>query len=146
MKNKLLIYLLLCVLFEIAAFSCKKNEATDPRLISKWMLVSIQDTKNNQIISYPDSLLQKEYIEFKDYTTIHVHTTCNGGNGKYFINGHRFTVSDLMTTLRGCSAYKWDQYLLWNLYDAYEYRITSDELEIYSSGSYHLKFARTDSL
>ena len=87
------------------------------------------------------SCKKKEYITFTDSaSTLLFGGVCNSGIGIFFIESNKFNIDSLVTTKRLCIYFIWENYLKNNLDSAYEYKITGNNLTIYSMGAYNLNF------
>jgi len=143
MKNNLIL-----IIFTIfIGVSCKKESSTtetvpSPLLKTKWVLSHIQDNKTNAIVNYPNDASHKISIVFTDsMSTVHFEGVCNDGIGKYnYSSSGVIQVSDLVTTLVACKYVEWERYTITNLFDAYEYSINGNSLEIQTNGTYILHF------
>jgi len=133
-------FLLIICLFAILSTSCKKNESVPSGLLKKWTLVSVQDNKSTYIIQYPDSILKKETIEFTNDLTIVILGVCNGGNADFFVKNDSLGIDNIAVSLKMCSSYLWESYLINNLDSAYSYSLISNQLIIFSKGKSNLIF------
>ena len=133
----------------ITAFSCKKNDEANkqvnPLLIKSWTLTSIQNTKNNQMIEYPDSFIYKQLLTVKDSVSLSFFGTCgNLGYANYSVSNNiirlsGFTISHMYL----CDKVQWEDYFFNSLGSAYQYNVTENKLIIYSKGDYNLYFVPT---
>ena len=136
-------------MFAITAFSCKKddeaNKQVNPLLIKAWILTSIQNTKTNQMIDYPDSFTYKERIIFNDSISLSFSGNCgNHGYANYSVNNNSIKLSDYkIDHMYFCFRYEWENYFFNNLDSAYQYNVTENKLIIYSKGDYNLYFVPT---
>lgn len=141
MKN-LKCFIFLFGIFATFFFSCKKSDNSvnqiNPLLLREWQLFSIQNTKNNQVLNYPENISNKESITFSDSLTMKFSGICNIGNAQYSINNNNIHIINLYTTLIFCNY--WEIYLRNNLDSAYKYKVTDNQLDIYSKGAYNLVF------
>jgi heat shock protein HslJ len=141
--------LIFCFILVLVVMGCKKstnmvNEQSIPLVNTYWHLVSIQDTKTNAIRNYPAEVKQTwgfEQINFSE-DTISIKGLCNGGRGTYSISSVNSSIKfdEIGMTLAFCKYEEWENYLWHNLDSAYSYRITGNQLTIYSSGTYNLNF------
>jgi hypothetical protein len=133
----------------ITAFSCKKNDEANkqvnPLLIKEWKLTSIQNTKTNQMIEYPDNLTYKQLLIVKDSISL-LFEGCGGNQGyaNYSVNNNTIKLSDIkILHMDYCMNDQWNDYFFNNLERAFQYNITEDKLIIYSKGDYNLYFVPT---
>jgi len=111
-----------------------------PLLNKQWMLVSIQNTANGQIINFPDNLTQKEWILFND-SMMRVDDGCNGCAGNYYLtNDNMIHIYNMTCTQKFCINYIWNNYLDDNLSNAIYYRIMGNQLTLFTNGTYNLNF------
>jgi heat shock protein HslJ len=137
---------ILILVIIISCFGCKKDSLKDTDLLkTKWVLSYIQDTKTQAITNYPGDASKKISIVFNDPSDIISFSgICNGGAGTYTyssISGE-IKVTDLGTTLISCKYVEWETYTVQNLHYASSYKITGNNLAIYSSGAYNLYFTK----
>jgi len=139
-------FLILFGMLAITAFGCAKKDNlsvtsdTDSTLMkSKWVLTGYQDTKTNQITTYPESIPQA-FITFD--SLVIVSGTCNVGRSNYIIKDEGISIYNLQMTRQYCLSFQqWEDNLVDNLNSAFQYKIAnSTNLEIYSHGSYNLLF------
>ncbi len=137
----------LCIFLFFFIGCDKKDNAENPQLYApllnvQWNLTSIQNTKTKKIINFPDSISQPEWVLFSDSASlVSMSGSCNGGRGKYSITtGNNISISHFETTLIYCINYGWEAYLVNNIDSAYKFTLSSNQLEIYSNGSYNLNF------
>jgi heat shock protein HslJ len=133
-------FFLIIGLLAISMCSCKKNDSVPSALLKQWTLVSIQDNKTADIIPYPDSILKKETIQFTNDFTLVILGVCNGGNAEFFVKNDSLRIDNLAVSLKMCSNYLWELYLVNNLDSAYSYSLTSNQLIVYSKGKSNLIF------
>ena len=127
----------------VLTIACKKS-GSDAAISIKntWILSSIQDNKSKDIITYPDSILNKESIVFTDsMSTFIFNGACNQGFGKYSISGQTISIDSMALTKRSCQYIKWERILYNNLDSAFEYEINNSKLTIQSKGIYNLTFS-----
>lgn len=130
----------------ITCIGCKKDSLNDIDLLkTKWTLSYIQDTKTQTITNYPIDATKKISIVFNEPSDIISFSgVCNGGAGTYkysSITGE-IKVTDLITTLIGCKYVEWETYTVQSLHYASSYKISGNNLAIYTSGAYNLYFTR----
>jgi META domain len=139
-------FLILCCMFAITAFSCKKddeaNKQVNPLLIKAWKLTSIQNTKTNQMIEYPDSFTYEQLLIVRDSISL-LFEGCGGnhGNAIYSVNNNAIKLSDIVIThMDACLGDQWNDYFFNNLERAFRFNVTANKLIIYSKGDYNLYF------
>jgi heat shock protein HslJ len=123
---------------------CSKNISNEEQslLRKEWKLKSIEDTKTYEISEYPDSITNKEIIEFTDSLSVLTYNaTCNAGFGRYSLQGSQINIDSLAGTKMFCKYIKWEYILVNNLDSAVSYQIENNQLVIFSKGSYNLNFA-----
>jgi len=136
---------ILISLIIISCFGCKKDSLKDTDLLSTiWILSYIQDTKTQAITNYPIDATKKISIVFNDPSDIISFSgICNGGAGTYtYSSSGEIKVADLITTLIGCKYVEWETYTVQSLYYASSYKISGNNLAIYTSGAYNLYFTK----
>jgi heat shock protein HslJ len=135
------ILLFLSLVIYIVAFGCKRNDPQNSDLFQKWILTSVQNTKSNKIVNYPDTTKLIETIAFTD-TALLIDGACgNYGQAHYYIKNDTiaFTKFFIWAVLY-CDLYQWEEDVLNNLDSAYRYTIKGSQLKIYSKGSQNLIF------
>jgi len=142
-------FLIVCSMLVITAFSCKKNDEANkqvnPLLIKSWTLTSIQNTKTNLMINYPDSLSYQQFLNIRDSISL-LFEGCGGnqGNANYSVNNNTIKLSDIkILHMDFCMNDQWNDYFFNNLESAYQYNVTENKLIIYSKGDYNLYFVPT---
>jgi heat shock protein HslJ len=129
-----------------SCFGCKKENLNDTDLLkTKWILSYIQDTKTQAITNYPSDAAKTISIEFTNSSNIiFFRGVCNVGSGTYTYSSitDKIKVTDLITTEIYCKYYEWETYTVQNLYYASSYKITGNDLVIYSNGEYDLYFTK----
>jgi heat shock protein HslJ len=130
----------------ISCFGCKKDSLNDNDLLkTTWILSYIQDTKTQAITNYPGDTTKKISIVFDGSSDIISFSgICNGGAGTYTsssITGE-IKVTDLGTTLIYCKYVEWETYTVQSLYYASSYKISGNNLAIYTSSAYNLYFTK----
>jgi hypothetical protein len=142
MKSLYLIFFLIGM-FAITSISCNKKNNTNDKadLLKKWILFSVQNTKTHQIINFPDTTLSNETITFTD-TLTSIYGACgNHGQACYKVNNEFIMFSNFsIFHLNFCSLYKWEDFVLNNLDSAFQYNVKTNQLVVYSKGSYNLIF------
>ena len=124
--------------------SCRKSDITTNQtaiLNHTWILSSIQNTRTNETIKYPDNILHKESITFADnLSTLSFGGVCNGGQGNFMLYNDKIVITDLITTQIYCQYYEWEKYLINNLDSISKFTVSNNQLTIYSKGSFNLIF------
>jgi heat shock protein HslJ len=130
----------------ISCFGCKKDTLKDANLLkTTWILSYIQDTKTQAITNYPSDATKKISIVFNDTSDIISFSgICNGGAGTFTYSSvtGEIKVTDLGTTLIWCKYVEWETYAVQSLYYASSYKISDNNLAIYTSGAYNLYFTK----
>jgi heat shock protein HslJ len=130
----------------ISCFGCKKDSLDDNDLLkTTWILSYIRDTKTQAITNYPSDAVKTISIEFTNSSNIIFFSgVCNVGSGTYTYSSipDEIKVTDLITTEIYCKYYEWETYTVQNLYYASGYKITDNNLVIYTSGEYNLYFTK----
>jgi heat shock protein HslJ len=128
----------------LVGFGCKKTTVNDAALLkTKWTLSFIQDTKTNAITNYPGDAPRRISIVFTDSLNVLAFSgICNGGAGtnSYSSNTGVIKITNFGTTLIACKDVEWEGYTTQSLNNAFSYKISGNNLVIYSSGSYNLYF------
>ena len=137
---------ILILVIIVSSFGCKKDSLKDTDLLkSTWILSYIQDTKTQAIINYPTDASKKISIVFNDSSEIISFSgICNGGAGTYTYSAitGEIKVTDLGTTLIWCKYVEWETYTVQSLHYASSYKISGNNLAIYTSGAYNLYFTK----
>ena len=150
-ENKFLKFIIMkktifILLIIISCFGCKKDSLNDTDLLkTTWVLSYIQDTKTQAITNFPGDASKKISIVFNDPSDIISFSgICNGGEGTYTYSSitGEIKVTDLITTLIGCKYVEWETYTVQNLHYASSYKISDNNLAIYTSGAYNLYFTK----
>jgi len=136
---------MILLLFILSFTFCEKSGFQDANLINKqWNLTSLQDTRTNTIINYPAYVKQQWGFEQIYFTTdsVSIKGLCNVGNAIFstFSKNSAIKFSGFRITYAYCQYEQWEQYLLHNLDSAYTYKITGNQLVIYSRGTFNLNF------
>jgi heat shock protein HslJ len=130
----------------MSCYACKKDNLKDDDLLNtKWILSYIQDTKTNAITHFPSDATKSISIVFNNSSDVLSFSgLCNNGSGTYTYSSITgvIKVTDLATTLIGCKYVEWETYTVQNLYYASSYKITGNNLVIYSDGAYDLYFMK----
>jgi heat shock protein HslJ len=140
MKKTILILVII-----ISCFGCKKDNLKDTDLLkTTWILSYIQDTNTQVITNYPGDAAKKISIVFNDSSDIISFSgICNDGAGTYSYSSSTGAIKiSVGTTLIYCNYVEWETYTVQNLYYASSYKITADNLAIYSTGKYNLYFTK----
>ena len=135
----------LILIFLLANTECKKSglNQNNSLLMGVWTLTAIQNVNTYQITNYPDSIPKKQSITITDSSSIiKIGGVCNTGWCTYSINGSKFSISSMVTTLIHCQDIIWEEYLQKNLETAFMYTICADQLIIRSCGTYNLIFKK----
>jgi len=138
--KKLAIFLLTIIL---SLYGCKKENAKNADLINtKWILSYIQDTKTNAITNYPSDAPNRISIVFTDsLNIISFSGVCNGGAGTYSYSSSTDDIKiKVGTTFIYCKDVEWESYTTQSLNNASSYKLSGNNLVIYSNGSYNLYF------
>jgi len=140
--------LFFCGILSIIACCCEKNSNnlnnTSGNLLRKWILQSIQNTKTTQISQFPENVLAKESVTFKDSMILAFSGICNGGKASYILKIDSLKIYDMTSTQILCGN-QWEGYFTNNLDSAYKYKIDASQLTIYSKGTYNLIFIALNS-
>ena len=143
MKKNIAIFSFIIIL---VVFGCKKDNPKNGDLLNiKWTLSYIQDTKTNEIKHYPGDESNKISIVFTDSSgVIRFSGVCNGGAGTFTYSpvAGEIKVTGLMSTEIYCKYIEWETYTAQNLEDASSYKISGNDLVIYSNGEYNLYFTK----
>jgi len=135
---------ILIVISLFCGLSCRKTESDNSDLIgTKWTLSTVQDTKANTVLAFPDDASRKISIVFTDsLNTLIFSGICNGGTGSYSINSDQgtLTVLNLGATKIYCKYAEWERYTLENLNTSFSYKMSGTNLTVYSNGDYNLSF------
>lgn len=127
-----------------SGFGCKKTTVSDAALLNTtWILSYIQDTRTNAITNYPDDAPKRISIIFTDsLNVISFSGICNGGAGTYSYSSNTgaIKITNLGTTLIACKDVEWEGYTTQSLNNALSYKISGNNLVIYSTGAYNLYF------
>lgn len=132
----------------LLGFGCKKESYQNEQTSlsgTKWILSYIQDTRTNGIIYYPNDESKKISIAFTDSLNVLLFSgVCNGGQGIYSYSSvtDSFKVYYLGTTLIYCKYVEWEEYVTYNLQNAFRFAVNDNQLAIFSKGTYNLYFSR----
>jgi heat shock protein HslJ len=123
--------------------SCERKEndtngGQQPLLKTEWILTSIQNTRTNDITIFPTNVKSESIIFTDSLNTLRVKGVCNGCTGTYSVKDASISACGLMCTMIYCS--RWEDYLFSNLNSMFQYKINTNQLTIYSRGSYNLNF------
>lgn len=139
--RRIKLLLLVSLVIYIAALRCKRNDPPNSDLFQKWTLTSVQNTKSNKSVNYPDTTTLIETIAFTD-TALLIDGSCgNYGQAHYSIKNDTINFTKIsIFHLLYCDLYQWEDYVIDNLDSAYRYTINGAQLKIYSKGSQNLIF------
>ena len=143
--KSLKLFLFLSGIVAMIVFGCKKddeNKIVNPLLIKTWVLTSMEDTKTNQMIDYPDSIMLKYYLVVEDSISL-AYYGCGLGHyhAKYWVTDSKIKLYDIEYTHADlCFDENWEEQVFGNIERANRYKVTDDKLIIYSSGDYNLYF------
>lgn len=144
----------LAILFLSSIFifsACKKDDLEDihAKLTdNQWELSYVYSNDSNEKIKFPKEIDTKVWIQFSpDSDSLIFKGTCNNGGGNYnypssIESYHLIEISSIWSTMMNCNNIEWEYYITENLPQAYEFRLKSKKLEIYTQGDYNLFFKK----